>query len=209
MGDPVPDTRRGYRIIKAQMKVTNPKTTLTLEEKESEFKKLFLMKEKQKAPERKKVKELRYGENFTEDEVLSACNKLKDGKAPGPDGLPPEATKSIIRNNLGYFQTLFNNSLRENVFPVSWKCAKLILIEKPKMSPNEPNKYRPICLINTIAKVYENLINSRLLEEIEKRGDFHEKQFGFRKDKTTIDAVNLVVENARRAGGSGKWNALI
>ena len=104
---------------------------------------------------------------------------------------------------------MFNNSLRENVFLVSWKCSKFILIEKPKMSPNEPNKYRPICLINTIAKVYENLINSRLLEEIEKRGDFHEKQFGFRKDKTTIDAVNLVVENARRAGGSGKWNALI
>ena len=69
MGDPVPDTRRGYRIIKAQMKVTNPKTTLTLEQKESAFKKLFLMKEKQKVPERKKVKELRYGENFTEDEV--------------------------------------------------------------------------------------------------------------------------------------------
>ena len=63
--------------------------------------------------------------------------------------------------------------------------------------------------LNTIARVYENLINSRLLEEIQKCGDFHEIQFGFRKGKTSIDAVNLVVENARRAASSGKWNALI
>lgn len=62
-------------------------------------------------------------EKFMEDEILAVRNKLKDRKAPGPDGLPPEVVKSIIGNNVDYFDVLFHNLMLKNYFPVSGKCV--------------------------------------------------------------------------------------
>lgn len=43
------------------------------------------------------------------------------------------------------------------------------------------------------AKLYEILIKKRLVKEIEENGDFSKRQFGFRKNRSTIQAVQQVV----------------
>lgn len=44
----------------------------------------------------------------------------------------------------------------------------MILIEK-QAKQGEQKAFRPICLINTLGKLYEQLINYKLNEELEKR----------------------------------------
>ncbi|KAG5873842.1 hypothetical protein JTB14_014381 [Gonioctena quinquepunctata] len=68
--------------------------------------------------------------------------------------------------------------------------AKLVLI--PKGKP-EDMKLRPICLLNSITKVNEGLLRNRLENEIESTGGLSEHQYGYRKKRSTIHAVDKVV----------------
>jgi hypothetical protein len=61
------------------------------------------------------------------------------------------------------------------------------------------------------AKVCENLINSRLVGEVEERGGFAEMQFGFIKKRSTVNAIAMVIKIAKGHpdGRPPKWCALI
>ena len=80
------------------------------------------------------------------------------------------------------------------------------MIEKPKGSPVEETKYRPICLINVLGKVYENLINKRLMEEVRSKEGLHEKQYGFREKRSTLNAIEDVVKIAKESKAKGSPN---
>ena len=94
----------------------------------------------------------------------------------------------------------------ENSYPDTWKTSKLILIDKPKESPVEETKYRPICLINVLRKVYEKLYNRRLIEEVRSKGGLHEKQYGFREKRSTLNAIEDVVKIAKESKAKGSPN---
>ncbi|ERL95851.1 hypothetical protein D910_00461 [Dendroctonus ponderosae] len=130
---------------------------------------------------------------FSEKEVLEACMKIKLQKAPGPDNIPSVITKTVIQTNIPLFVRFYNTFLLCQNFSEEWKKTKLTLIEKPKKSPDDPIKHRPICLIDEIGKVYERLINQRLLTEIqEKKNGFHQNQYGFRKGRSTTHAIKAI-----------------
>ena len=78
--------------------------------------------------------------------------------------------------------------------------------------PEDKTKYRPICLISVFGKLYENLINMRLQSEIDEKGGLSNLQFGFRKKRSTVNAVQEMIRIARGGAGKGKppkWCALI
>lgn len=80
-----------------------------------------------------------------------------------------------------------NNLLRAGSFPDNWREAKLILF--PKLKPGDPQKkYRPICLINTLSKIFEHIIAARLSNSF----TFDTRQHGFRKGRSTITAMESV-----------------
>ncbi|RLU25667.1 hypothetical protein DMN91_001824 [Ooceraea biroi] len=57
----------------------------------------------------------------------------------------------------------------------------------------EPSSYRPLCLLNEIAKLVERVILHRIDEYIEEKGPaISANQFGFLKGKSTIDAIATV-----------------
>nr|XP_041630578.1 uncharacterized protein LOC121502027 [Drosophila kikkawai] len=59
--------------------------------------------------------------------------------------------------------------------------------------------YRPICLLDIIGKVFEMVIATRMTEAIEAAGSLSPEQYGFRKGRSTIDAIVKVVKVAREA----------
>jgi hypothetical protein len=198
-----------YKIAKKKLQVANPKSELALHEKRSIFEKLFITT---RCEEIKKmvVQDSEYmGITVSEDEVRMAATRIKPGKAPGPDCLPAGVVKEVANRNAQYFAKLFSHLLREGEFPKQWKKAKLVLIDKPKKTPNEETKYRPICLLNVLAKLYESIINARLISEIARNGDFSPQQYGFRKGMTTMDAVQEIINIANESKSKRKWNALI
>jgi hypothetical protein len=199
---------QGYKIIMSQLNIVNPKITLTLEMKKELADKLFIGEYGKPSFE---VANREIPRLFDEGEVLAACERIKAGKSPGPDGIPPHVIKIAVKAELERFKQLFNRYLLENKFPNKWKETKLVLLEKPRKIEEETTKYRPICLINALGKVYENLINSRLLEEVEERGGFAERQFGFIKKRSTVNAIAEVIKIAKGHphGRPPKWCALI
>lgn len=194
----------GFKIVKKQLKIINPKTNLTREEKTEVFKKLFITEENTPFIPPSHPSD---AEKFTEAEILEAAKRIKTGKAPGPDGLPPEVIKTLIKENVEFFTEFYNSWLNKNEFPKEWKSAKLILIEKPKKNDGDQTTYRPICLLDVLGKVYEALILERLNNEISLKGGLHPNQYGFRKKRSTIDAIERVVDIAKKH--KNKWCAMV
>nr|AMS38363.1 hypothetical protein [Bactrocera tryoni] len=152
----------------------------------------------------------------TEDELLAIAKKIKNTKAPGLDGIPNRALKEAISSKPQLFAKMYNACIKEEVFPDSWKVQRLVLLPKPKKPPEEPSSYRPLCMLDTMGKVYESIIRNRLELAIQKAGGLSERQYGFIKKRSTIDALREVVDTAKCAvsgkrwkGGTKKYCALI
>ena len=141
----------------------------------------------------------------TGEEVLAACTGIGDRKTPGPDGIPNRALKAAIRLRPDMFARVFHRCFVEGVFPRRWKEQKLVLIPKPGKPPGEPSSYRPICLLDTMGKILERIIYNRLLTCAEARGALSDLQYGFRKGRSTVDAIRRVVDIARDAIEGERW----
>lgn len=74
--------------------------------------------------------------------------------------------------------------------PSKWKVAMLMLIRKPGEPLDLPSFYRPLSLINTTAKLFESVIKGRLEAYFR---SISEHQNGFRKERSTIDAIQVTV----------------
>ncbi|XP_070142321.1 uncharacterized protein [Drosophila kikkawai] len=64
---------------------------------------------------------------------------------------------------------------------------------------------KPICLLDTIGKVFERVISTRLGEAIEAAGGLSPEQYGFTKGRSTLDAIARVVKIAEDAIAGTRW----
>jgi len=117
---------------------------------------------------------------------------LERNKACGFDNVPAQLLKDaadVIANPLAY---IFNQSLSLGVFPEMMKVAKVTPIYK-KGQKNVPGNYRPISVLPLLAKVFEKLVNKRLLDFLETNNVLYEHQYGFRKQYSTkLSLINLI-----------------
>lgn len=110
----------------------------------------------------------------TKYEMEIAAERMATGKAPGPDGIPPEAIKILAKRWPELIGKMIDDMLRRGEFPDRWKNAKLVLIPKGKR-----DTYRPICLLDTTAKITETVINWRLQEELKEKEGLSPNQYRF------------------------------
>ena len=117
-------------------------------------------------------------------EVKKALQMSISGSAPGSDDLKNEELKVILEDEgaLESFTKLFQILWKLEKLPDSLKKSTLILLLK-KGDIHEPNNYRPIALLNTILKLYQNIIHNRLYDFLTEKGALSDMQFGFRKDR--------------------------
>lgn len=74
-----------------------------------------------------------------------------------------------------------------------------MLLPKPGKPQGDPSAYRPICLLDTVGKLLEKIIVNRLEKYTESENGLSNMQFGFRKGKSTVDAIRAVIETAEAA----------
>ncbi|KYB24568.1 hypothetical protein TcasGA2_TC031704 [Tribolium castaneum] len=141
---------------------------------------------------------------FTTEELRTAAQRLRSGKAAGPNGIPAEVVRLAVEVSAGTVLRVMNDSLAERKFPERWKRARLVLIPKDGRDSEDNLKLRPICLLDCLGKLLEQLLKARLLEELEERGGFSEHQYGFREGRSKLDAMEEAIKFAHFAC-SGFW----
>ena len=83
----------------------------------------------------------------------------------------------------------------------------LVLLRKGNIPLGDASSYRPIFLLDTMGKLLEELILQRLLTLLVKENGLSENQFEFRKSRSTVNAIQAVVNivpNARKGTGKRK-----
>ena len=81
----------------------------------------------------------------------------------------------------------------------------MVLRRKGTKTLEDASSYRPLCRLDTMGKLLEELIIQRLQNLLVGENDHSENQFGFRKGRSTVDAIQAVVDTATKARkGTGK-----
>ncbi|CAB0042345.1 unnamed protein product [Trichogramma brassicae] len=141
----------------------------------------------------------------TLEELKGAQSRIKERSAPGPDGIPNSALKIAIAARPDIFLREYTMCLETGVFPSGWKRQRLVLLPKPGKPPDEPSSYRPLCMLDTAGKILERIICDRLEAFTERPGGLSERQYGFRKGRSTIDAIEDVISTAHEAIAGKRW----
>ena len=118
---------------------------------------------------------------FTNSEIIIAISQLKKNSFHTSE-IPVELIQ-LIAPKLSLFLTpLFNSCLDKGIFP---QCLKSAFI-KPRYKKGKKSlisNYRPISVLNTISKIFEDVIYSRLINFFQTNNLFSPQQFGYLKGK--------------------------
>ena len=82
-------------------------------------------------------------------------------------------------------------------------------IHKSGKPPGNPQNYRPIALTSCIGKVFEQIINTRLVWHLEWNNLIHKNQYGFRKNRSTIDPLNAITSTIMKGFSRGEATSAI
>lgn len=141
---------------------------------------------------------------FSVGELKWAAARINEKKSPGPDNVPGSVIKRLVARHPWLVLDVLNAAVSNCSFPGCWKAGRLVLLPKGAPVPGSEMAYRPICLLNVLGKVYETMIAERIKGELAETGGLADTQFGFRKGRSAVDAVNYVVRWARDAA-AGTW----
>ena len=127
------------------------------------------------------------------EEVQEANRGPKVNKAPGPNGIPNRALKHLPQRAVSLLVLIFNTILLTHHFSTAWKHARVISVLKPGKDPALPSSYRPISLFDTIGKLFENFLLTRILHVVRDRRLMRDERFGFRpRHSTSLQLARLV-----------------
>ena len=117
-------------------------------------------------------------------------------EASGPGWIPVVVLKNC-ELELSYILTeLFSKCLKESCFP---DCLKVLAVVFKNVGERSTAKnYHPVSLLSVVSKVFEKLVNNRIVDYLEKCGlsDF---QYGFRSSRSTADLLTVVSDRTARA----------
>ena len=99
-----------------------------------------------------------------------------------------------LLNNLAKLASVpLKNILRRLKIPKIWRRALVVAIPKPTKPVGNPKSYRPISLLCVPYKILERLIYARVEPLIDPL--LPKEQAGFRRVKSTVDQVDLLIQN--------------
>ena len=120
-------------------------------------------------------------------EIQAAIRHLKNGRAPGEDGIYPEFLKCADGEIAEMFEPVFRRVWESGLIPQEWKDAIILPVYKGKGSRTSCNSYRPISLLSVPGKVFVIVLISRIKQLLlDKR---RPNQSGFTPNRSCTDAI--------------------
>ena len=129
-------------------------------------------------------------EEIRQEEVETAMNKMKKGKATGADEVRLEMMEMTGEVGVKWTGRLLNVCMQEGRIPREWRMGLIVPIWKRKGDVHEPGKHRGITLLSQVLKLLERVLDARIRRRVE--GDFGEEQQGFRKGRGTADGMYVL-----------------
>ena len=128
--------------------------------------------------------------------VKKVIMNLDLSKASGPNRIPVVVLKNCEPELSYIIAELFNKCLKESCFPDCWKVSSVVPVFKNVRERSTATNYHPVSLLYVVSKVFEKLVNNRIIDHLEKCGLFSDFQYGFR---STADLLTVVSDRIARA----------
>jgi hypothetical protein len=96
---------------------------------------------------------------------------------------------------------LFNFSFSTSCIPSTWKQALVFPLAKKDCSPLNPS-FRPISITSILSRTFEHALYNRLFNHLSSLNFFHDRQFGFRRQRSCPDAILQLLSNVERTFAS-------
>ncbi len=126
-------------------------------------------------------------------EIQEIVSHLKNKNSSGIDKISSNLIKQLP--SLAFpLSILINKSLQEGIMPDILKIAKVQPIYKSNGKHLITN-YRPISILPTISKIFEKVVFKRTLFFMNHHNIIYQKQYGFRPNHSTVDAVIDLTQN--------------
>ena len=139
----------------------------------------------------------------TESEVLDLLKSVDIGKACVPDGIGNRILKLCAYGISSSFPNLINLSLSEGKFPDAWKLANVTPIFKKDDRQSKVN-YRPVSLLDSLSKITEKIVFTRLYTFLLEIEYLNPLQSGFRPGDSTVNQLVYLVHKIYDAFEKGK-----
>ena len=141
--------------------------------------------------------------------VKKVIMNLDLSKASGPDCIPVVALKNCQPKLSYMLAELFNKCLKESCFPDCWKVSLMVPVFKNVGERPTAKNYCHVILLSVVSKVFEKLVNNRIVDHLEKCDLFSDFQYGFRSSQSTADLLTVVSDRIPGAfNGSGATPAV-
>jgi len=135
----------------------------------------------------------------TLEEIKEASKSFKNNKSSGTDNVPSEGLKYSSSKNLFIFLTMLISLIWLNItVPKSWLELKIICLYKKGLKSLAEN-YRALSIGSNLSKLIPRIILNRLQETYE--SNISEYQFGFRKGRSTCDAIFILKNVIQKHSG--------
>ncbi len=127
---------------------------------------------------------------FTDEELVLALNDLNSQAATGPQKVASRYLKSVFKSakTRVVLLVLMNRCFFDGVVPRRWGESEVFVLYKGKGDITDPINYRGINLNDDFLRIYERLLDRRMMEWIRTNRPWGNQQFGFFEGVGTEDA---------------------
>ena len=129
-------------------------------------------------------------------EVKDLIQNLKSNKAS--NGIPNKCVKLAVDHISEALTKVFNYSLVQGIMPDVLKVSRVTPIDKGGDAA-DPSNYRPISTLYSFAQIFEKLVYLQVSAYLEKYNILNKFQFGFRKGRSTEQAIVEISDNLKKA----------
>ena len=120
-------------------------------------------------------------------------------KASGPDCIPMVVLNNCEPEFSYTLAELFNECLKDSCFRDCWKVSSAVPVFKNVGERSPAKNCPPVSLLSVVSKVFDKLVNNRIVDHLGKCGLFSDFQYGFRSSRSTPDIVTVVSDRIARA----------
>ena len=124
----------------------------------------------------------------TEQDIISAINKITPNAAAGPDGFHAQLLKNCREQLALPLRLLWSKSLECGHVPQTLKYGTITPIHKGG-SKGIAKNYRPVVLTSHLIKIIERVIRAKLVTFLEDTNALNDGQHGFRRGRSCLSQL--------------------